>query len=283
MKGDIRQALDYLNENKIRATYSAVQSYLGFGAFEKPDWSEILGPPRQYTSWVVSKKSNMPVDYQPTDLHPDLMISSEIIAKGKQLQAAVQEYIHAAETGEETLTKANKPSVEVADCHGNNCAVICPSCKKAYLISGFLNKGARTCPHCGKSKAIFSDVKAQWEKTHQDDEIESEQNATRLIFKKEWLGYDVWITFTEDDTVYRYPHDQLLQTFISRLGIIEGTKTWETDGIYSFPRLSGEQKRMLQRYVTEVRNVPIATQAAETGVEIPEIKTAKNPKKLEDS
>lgn len=283
MKGDIRQALDYLNENKLRATYSAIQSYLGFGAFEKPDWSEILGPHRQYTSWVVSKKSNMPEGYRPADLHPDLMASPEIITKGKQLRTAVDEYIQSMVSGEETLLVATKPKVEVADCHGNNCAVICPACRKAFLVSGFLNRGVRSCPHCGKSKAVFAEVKAEWEATHQDDIVESEQHATRLIFKREWLGYDVWITFTEDDTVYRYPHDQLLQTFISRLGIIEGTKTWENDGIYSFPRLSGEQKKMLKRYIAEVRDMPILTQAAETGIVIPEVITAPNPEELKDA
>jgi hypothetical protein len=283
MKGDIRQALDYLNETKIRATYSAVQSFLGFGAFDKPDWGEILGPQRQYTSWVVSKKTNMPDGFQPSDLHPDLMVSSDVIAKGKQLQAAVKEFIDVSESGLDTLARAAKPKVKVADCHGNNCAVICPACKKAYLVSGFLNRGTRSCPHCGKSKAIFAEVKAEWEATHQDDIVEPEQNATRMIFKKEWLGYDVWVSFTEDDTTYRYPHDQLLQTFISRLGIIEGTKTWETDGGYSFPRLSGEQKRMLKRYITEVRDMPIATQAAETGIIIPEIETAPTPEELKDS
>ena len=87
---------------------------------------------------------------------------------------------------------------------------------------------------------------------HQDAIIESEQPATRLIFKKIWLGYDVWVTFTEDDVTYRYPHDQLLQTFISRLGIIENTKSWKTNGIYHFPRLSGDQKKMLLRYIVEI-------------------------------
>lgn len=279
MKGDIRKALDYLNANKQRATYDAVKSYLGFGTFDKVDWSEILGPDRQYTSWVINKKTGMPTGYQPADLHPDLLVSEEIITKGKQLQALIAEFD--GETGEAEST-VNIRKVEVADCHGNNAAVMCPSCGKAYLISGFLNKGVRSCPHCGKSKAVFAEVKTEWEAMHEDDIVESEQFATRLIFKKEWLGYDVWVSFTEDDTTYRYPHDQLLQTFISRLGIIEGTKSWVNDGVYHFPRLSGEQKKMLKRYITEVRNVPEATQAAETGIELPKIKTAKKAKQLED-
>lgn len=137
----------------------------------------------------------------------------------------------------------------VVDCLGNNCAVICSECDKAYLVSGFLNKGVRTCPHCGKSKAIFREAKDEWDASHQDAIIEPEQAATRLIFKKEWLGYDVWVTFTESSVTYRYPHDQLLQIFISRLGIIGNTKSWKQNGLYHFPRLSGEQKKLLQRYV----------------------------------
>jgi len=281
MKGDIRQILNYLNANKQRANYSAVQGYLGFGPFEKPDWDEILGPPRQYTSWVVHRRTGLPDRHNPAELHPDLMVSEEIITKSKQLQAVVEKFSNAIESGEET--QSTKPKIEVADCHGNNCAVMCPCCKKAYLVSSFLNRGVRSCPHCGKSKAVFAEVKAEWEETHQDAIIEPEQNATRMIFKKEWLGYDVWVTFTEDGVTYRYPHDQLLQTFISRLGIIEGTKSWQNEGLYHFPRLSGEQKKMLRRYVTEEHNMAEATQAAETGIIIPEIKTAPDPEELKDS
>ncbi|QBG48924.1 hypothetical protein EGM51_16505 [Verrucomicrobia bacterium S94] len=277
MKGDIRKALDYLNASQQRATYDAIKSYLGFGTFDKIDWNEILGPNRQYTSWVVNKKTGMPNGFKPADLHPDLMVNEEIITKGRQLLAAIEEF-----DGETGAAESAAPKVEVADCHGNNAAVMCPNCSKAYLISGFLNKGVRSCPHCGKSKAVFAEVKAEWEALHEDDVIDSEQESSRLIFKKEWLGYDVWVTFSEEDTTYRYPHDQLLQTFISRLGIIEGTKSWDHDGIYSFPRLSGEQKKMLKRYIIEVRNVPEATQAAETGFELPEIKTAKKAEDLED-
>jgi len=279
MKGDIRQALDYLNDSKLRATYSAVQSYLGFKTFEKVDWDEVLGPPREYTSWVVNKKTGMPDGYQPTELHPDLMASEEIITKGKHLQTAVEAFLAEASDSIGTVD-LNERKVEVADCHGNAAAVLCPCCKKAYVISGFLNKGIRSCPHCGKSRAVFAEVKTEWEALHQNNIVEPEQYASRLIFKKEWLGYDVWVTFTEDDTTYRYPHDQLLQTFINRLGIIEGTKSWETDGVYHFPRLSGEQKKMLSRYISEVRNVPEATQAADTGIRLPEIETADNPEEL---
>ena len=119
-------------------------------------------------------------------------------------------------------------------------------------MSGFLNKNKpRRCPHCGKSEAGFKDVKAEWDATRQEPEVNPEQESNRLIFKKEWLGYDVWVTFSENDVTYRYPHDQLLQTFFSRLGIIENTKSWNNNGLYHFPRLSEVQKKILGRYVVE--------------------------------
>jgi len=254
MNTNIKDALDYLNEHQIRATYTAVQSYLGHGVISKLNWKKTLGPHRPYASWVVNKKTGMPSDYDAKNLHPDLLANDEIIAKGKQLQVAVEEYLEKAKDGPDGAepTPDNGPEVEVADCHGNNCAVICPACTTPYVVSGFLDKGVRKCPHCGESKAVFKEAKKKWEDAHQDDLVESEQEATRLMFKKEWLGYDVWVTFTEDGATYRYPHDQLLQTFISRMGIIGNTKLWADKGVYHFPRLSLEQKKLLSRYRIEL-------------------------------
>lgn len=253
MNANVKTALDYLNETKTRATYPAMQSYLGYKVLDKVDWDNILGPHRQYASWVVNKKTGLPTDYEEEDIHPDLLETSKIITKGRQLQTAVTGYTSTAEeTSPDKDSEQSKiPKVKVVDCYGNNCAVICPNCEQAYVVSGFLNKGIRKCPHCEKSTAVFKEAKAEWEETHQDAIIDPEQTATRLIFKKEWLGYDVWVTFSEGDVTYRYPHDQLLQTFISRLGIIEGTKSWKNEGLYHFPRLSGEQKKMLLRYIEE--------------------------------
>jgi len=258
MKGDIRLLLDYLNDTKQRATYAAVQSYMGIGAREKLDWDDILGPRRPYTSWVVSRKTELPIGFGDKDLHPDLLKNPKVIAKGRQLLSAVKEYSKQKKGGSASEGQVGPQAdrVEVADCHGNNCAVVCPGCNRPYVVSGFLNRGIRSCPHCGKSRAVFKEVKAEWEAIHKEAVVNPEQEATRLVFKTEWLGYDVWVTFTEDDITYRYPHDQLLQAFISRLGIIENTKSWQTNGVYSFPRLSMEQKRMLERYIVGPATTP---------------------------
>jgi hypothetical protein len=118
-----------------------------------------------------------------------------------------------------------KKQYEVSDCLGNNCAVICPECQKAFCVSGFLNKiKARKCPHCESFEISYLDAKEIWDAANHEKKID--QDSSRLIFKKEWLGYDVWVTFSEDGVTYRYPHDQLLQIFISRLGVIENTVSW---------------------------------------------------------
>jgi uncharacterized protein (DUF983 family) len=43
----------------------------------------------------------------------------------------------------------------VHDIWGNNAAVSCPECGRIFIVSGFLNKGERKCPNCGKSRAFF--------------------------------------------------------------------------------------------------------------------------------
>ena len=39
------------------------------------------------------------------------------------------------------------------DWYGNNAAVLCPVCGQVFIVSGFINKGQRKCPRCGKSSA----------------------------------------------------------------------------------------------------------------------------------
>ena len=45
----------------------------------------------------------------------------------------------------------------VSDVYGNNAAVLCPKCKRAFVFSGFLHRNTgRICPHCGESRAALS-------------------------------------------------------------------------------------------------------------------------------
>jgi len=46
----------------------------------------------------------------------------------------------------------------VLDKYGNNAAIQCPSCSKAFVISQLLNKkNGRPCPHCENAKATFTE------------------------------------------------------------------------------------------------------------------------------
>jgi hypothetical protein len=85
------------------------------------------------------------------------------------------------------------------------------------------------------------------------EQLEREQEATRLIFKREWTGRDIWVTFTDSETgvTFRYPHDQMLQVLMDQLGIIRGTRSWEENGLYHFPHLSEKQRRLLAQYTVK--------------------------------
>jgi hypothetical protein len=46
----------------------------------------------------------------------------------------------------------------VLDRYGNNAAIQCPSCSRAFVISQLLNgKKGRLCPHCKNARAIFTE------------------------------------------------------------------------------------------------------------------------------
>ena len=139
--------------------------------------------------------------------------------------------------------------MKVHDCFGNNCAVECPKCGAIYVVSGFLQKGSRSCPSCGKSTARFGEVHDDWMANNREPRIEQEQTTTRLTFKQAWVGQNVWVTFSENGDTYRYPHDQVLQTLIKKLGIIADTRSWERERYYNIPRLSVEQRQILRSYL----------------------------------
>lgn len=50
----------------------------------------------------------------------------------------------------------NEPDPLIIDHHGNNYVVACIDCGKPYLLSGFIHRKGRDCPHCGKTRAILN-------------------------------------------------------------------------------------------------------------------------------
>jgi predicted GNAT family N-acyltransferase len=66
--------------------------------------------------------------------------------------------------------KLNKAALQHnEDWYGNNAAIFCPVCNKTYIVSGFLNKGCRQCPQCGRSFAQLTADSVMMEWREQQD------------------------------------------------------------------------------------------------------------------
>lgn len=76
------EILGFLNEAKTRATYGAVAALLGVPAVSL---GAALGARRPEASWVVNAETGLPTDYEQSEWHPDLLVSSTIISSGTEL------------------------------------------------------------------------------------------------------------------------------------------------------------------------------------------------------
>jgi hypothetical protein len=74
------------------------------------------------------------------------------------------------------------------------------------------------------------------------------QLKSRLTFGAKYLGKNVFIVFHSDGEWYLYPHDELLNRFLTETKIIGNTKSWNKAHGYSFPYLSKQAKDMLKPY-----------------------------------
>jgi hypothetical protein len=74
--------LEFLNAEKVRATYSAVGELLGI---VPRSMGSQLGPHAPERSWIVSAGTGLPTDYTQEEMHPSLLQSNEIISSGVAL------------------------------------------------------------------------------------------------------------------------------------------------------------------------------------------------------
>ena len=75
--------LDCLERERVRATYGAVGAVIGRSARSV---GAALGKRRKRASWVVNARTGVPTDYDPTEKHPDLYLTSHIIKTGEELR-----------------------------------------------------------------------------------------------------------------------------------------------------------------------------------------------------
>ena len=85
----VDEILEFLNEKRIRCTYTAVAEVIGTNA---QSVSHYLGRMRPEASWVVSKKYGTPTGYSENERHPDLLRTEKIIQSGLELMKALEEW-----------------------------------------------------------------------------------------------------------------------------------------------------------------------------------------------
>ncbi len=69
----------------------------------------------------------------------------------------------------------------------------------------------------------------------------------RLTFKEKYRGKDLYVAFHSDGSWYLFPHDEVLERFLSETNI-GNTESWTKHGGYSFPGLSEQAKKLLEAY-----------------------------------
>jgi len=87
MDPKLAEVIRFLNDHKIRATYGAVAELLGVLPISM---GARLGPHTPEASWIVSADTGYPTGYSPTEVHPDVLTSTQLIRTGVELSARME-------------------------------------------------------------------------------------------------------------------------------------------------------------------------------------------------
>jgi alkylated DNA nucleotide flippase Atl1 len=79
----LTEVLEFLNAEKVRATYGAVAALVGLNARSV---GAALQDPRVEASWVVNADTGLPTGYAAYQMHPDLVANPLIIRTATELQ-----------------------------------------------------------------------------------------------------------------------------------------------------------------------------------------------------
>jgi hypothetical protein len=80
---DFNAIVDYLNQNKIRATYDAVTAAL---AINTQLLMHYLGERAPRMSWILSLKEGKPTGYTEKKVHADLNLTTRLVKDGNVLR-----------------------------------------------------------------------------------------------------------------------------------------------------------------------------------------------------
>ncbi|WP_083318484.1 hypothetical protein [Thalassotalea crassostreae] len=71
------------------------------------------------------------------------------------------------------------------------------------------------------------------------------QLKARLSLSKKYVGKNIYMCFIEDNYIYLYPHDEILDLMEHRIS----DQTYITTGSWSTPKLSKQNKELLKKYI----------------------------------
>jgi len=69
----------------------------------------------------------------------------------------------------------------------------------------------------------------------------------RLTIDKKYNGKDIYIAFNQDGKWFIYPHD-LLQSELLKMGLMSGSKSWDENGGYSWPKIPKNILENMEKY-----------------------------------
>lgn len=69
----------------------------------------------------------------------------------------------------------------------------------------------------------------------------------RLSVDRKYEGKNLWVCFRDGNKWYLYPHDELLQDILAHTNV-GNTESWAQKGIYNWPSLSLDLRKMLTQY-----------------------------------
>ena len=89
MDPSVERIVEFLNDQRIRATYNAAAEAIGVSARSA---GSLLGDRQPRASWVVAKGNGQPTGYPEGEKHPALLANTEIIQTGDDLNRRMKKW-----------------------------------------------------------------------------------------------------------------------------------------------------------------------------------------------
>jgi hypothetical protein len=86
----LKQILNYLNDERIRATYGAVANVLGI---VPQSVGQRLGDKTKRTSWVVNLESGLPSGYEHDQIDESLEANPTVVRDGRELATRIRRHL----------------------------------------------------------------------------------------------------------------------------------------------------------------------------------------------